>query len=634
MRIKRLYIFLLKTFVPLFFMTFGICLFIVLMQFLWKYVDEMVGKGLSVSVLGEFFFYAALSFVPMSLPLAVLLASLMAFGNLGEQFELSAMKASGISLQSIMKPLVILLVFVSVGSFCFQNYIIPSSQVKMWTLLFSMRQKSPELEIPESTFYSEIQGYNIYVREKERNGLLRDMMIYDYSQGFSNAQVTVADSGRIKMSTDKLHLILSLWNGEAFEPLSKQDNRTNQPEAVPYQKEMFAYKELLIEFDANFNRANESMLQNRYIGKGISDLQLSIDSMTMRSDSIKSEYARQLYTASYRKSLRQYSIPDDNSSRRRTETSVDDIDFYKIFAAKSAGAQLSVLSQTKTSFDRVSSEYHFNTLVVANEEKEIRRHHTEMHKKFTLSLACLIFFFIGAPLGSIIRKGGLGMPVIISVAFFVVYYIIDRIGFTMATNGMWHPWEGMWFSSAILAPLGAFLTWKAAHDSVLLDSEVYLDKIKKFFGKSIARKVEKKEVIMYNLDYEAYKTRVGALFGEVDDYLKTVGRWIPYLKFWRNAGEDARAMKIADDVEAIVEEGNNSERNLVINKLIDFPFVGHYRLVKGLSAHRQACVVFGWILPLALPVYLIAMFGRRYLFRDIRIVHRVSDELLEIITDK
>lgn len=632
MRIKRLYIFLLKTYLPMFVMAFGICLFIVLMQFLWKYVDEMVGKGLSMDVLGEFFVYAALSFVPMSLPLAILFASVMVFGDLGEQFELQAMKSSGISLPRIMKPLIVFLCFVALGSFYFQNNIIPSSQVKMWTLLHSIRQKSPELEIPESTFCNEVQGFNIYVRKKMRGGQLRDVMIYDYSKGFNNAQVTVADSGRIKMSTDKLNLILSLHNGETFENLRSENRATNSSEAVPYRKEKFEYKELLIAFDANFNRASESLMQDRYIAKNLHDLHISIDSMTARFDSVKSEYSRQLYVSSYKKTLTEYPQNGVADEPQYGQTSpAESVDFERLFAAKPPSSQLSILHQTRSTLERVGNEYNYNALILASEERELRRHHIEMHKKFTLSFACLIFFFIAAPLGAIIRKGGLGMAVITSVSLFIFYYVIDRIGITMATNGMWTPWQGMWFSSGVLFPLGVFLTYKASRDSVLLNGDVYIDRLKKFFGQRIARKVEKKEIIIYGLDYAAYAGRLEDLVGMCDAYLQRCRRWMPYVAFWKNAGEDGDARRIAETVDALVEEGNNSEQNLVLNKLMDFPFVGHYRLWRGAARHGKLLAVAGWIFPIGGPVYLLACFGRRYLLRDVRTVRRISDELLNII---
>ncbi|MDE5690439.1 MAG: LptF/LptG family permease, partial [Duncaniella sp.] len=252
-RIKRMDIFILQSFVPLFMMTFCICLFIVLMQFLWRYIDDLVGKGLGVDVIAELFFYAALTMIPMALPLAILLASLMTFGNLGEQFELTAMKASGISLLRTMAPLIVLMVMIATGAFFFQNDVLPVAQTKMWTLLYSMRQKSPELEIPEGVFYDQIPGYNLFVQEKNRDtGVLYEMMIYDVSKGFENSSIILADSGKMSITPDKTHLFLRLWNGESFENI--RDAGASNMLNVPYRRESFSQKDIMLKFDANFNR--------------------------------------------------------------------------------------------------------------------------------------------------------------------------------------------------------------------------------------------------------------------------------------------------------------------------------------------------------------------------------------------
>jgi lipopolysaccharide export system permease protein len=611
-------------------MTFGICLFIVLMQFLWKYIDEMVGKGIEMSVLAEMFFYAALSLVPMALPLAVLLASLMTFGNLGEQFELLAMKAAGVSLLRIMKPLIVFLCFIAVGAFYFQNNIIPLSQVKMWTLLYSMRQKSPELDIPESTFYSEITGYNIYVREKDKTGLLKSLMIYDYSEGFNKARVIMADSGRLKMATNKLYLILSMYDGESFENLPNQDHSTKSNEAVPYRKETFKTKEILIKFDANFNRANESLMQDRYVGKDLHDLRTSIDSMTLTLDSIKDMNATQIYNLSYKKSLNEtrqtIPAPVDTSAEKKGE----EMNFDDLYGSKNASTRLTLLTQAKSSFENMHNDYAFKAAQMAGDEKEMRRHHTEMHKKFTLSFACLIFFFIGAPLGAIIRKGGLGMPVVISVFLFIFYYIIDNIGFKMASNGMWLPWEGMWLSSAVLLPLGVFLTYKAVNDSVILNADTYVDGLKKLMGIRTARNIERKEVIIFQADYDALRLHIEALKQHCDTYLSVNNRRMPYFAFWKRCGKDAAAGQIVAGMEQIVEEGANSEQNLVLNKLMDYPMVNEYQWM-GLPVGEQTGTIIGWTFPAGIPVYLMAVYRRRFLLRDIRNIGRVCDELLDIL---
>jgi lipopolysaccharide export system permease protein len=625
-----LYIFLLKTFLPLFVMTFGICLFIVLMQFLWKYIDEMVGKGLDISVLAEMLTYAALSLVPMALPLSVLLASLMTFGNLGEQFELLAMKAAGISLFRTMKPLIIVLCFVAVGAFYFQNNVIPLSQVKMWTLLYSMRQKSPELDIPESTFTSEIEGYNIYVEKKDRDGLLRNLMIYDHSEGFNNAQVIVADSGRLKMATSKLYLVLSMYNGEAFENVNNRGRNTKSNDAVPYRKETFRTKEILIRFDANFNRADESLMQNRYVGKNLAELRASIDSMTLTIDSVKELNATLLYNQSYKKTLNEYRQTPATREPAGSETAEDLPDFDETYRSKTPGARLSLLTQAKAAFENMKSEYTFKSALLAGEEKEMRRHHTEMHKKFTLSFACLIFFFIGAPLGAIIRKGGLGMPIVISVFLFIFYYIIDNIGFKMASNGKWTPWEGMWLSSAVLLPLGVFLTYKAVNDSVILNADTYIDGFKKWIGIRSGRKIERKEVIMFQLDHASFRLHIGELKRQCEACLSAGGRRIPYLTFWKQGGKDEAAAQIAATLEQVVEEGSNSDRNLVLNKLMDYPVINLSRWTD-LPLSGRAGVITGWFLPVGLPVYLAVTYRRRFLLSDLRNICRVSDELLEML---
>ena len=426
---------MLQTFLPLFLMTFGICLFIVLMQFLWRYIDDMVGKGLGIPVLAEMFMYAALFLVPMALPLAILLASLMTFGNLGERLELLAMKSAGVSLIHIMRPLIVTLLFVSVGAFFFQNNVMPVVQVKLYTLLYSMRQKSPELDIPEGSFYKDIPGFNVYVKKKDpKDGLLKDVMIYDYSEGFNNARVIVADSGRLKTSADKLFLVLSLFNGESFENVGKsQANTTQARTAVPYRRESFSSKDILIEFDANFNRTDESFMQNQYMGKNLKDLQTSIDSMGVRLDSIKDVNAKSIYDASYVKTLKSLRAkkeseaegqPDEQQEKLPVITPTIQLDFDSLYQAQAPSSKAALLGRAKSSIENIKTDYYFRAATVGDEAYKVRRHLTEWHKKFTVSFACIMFFFIGAPLGAIIRKGGLGVPVVISVILFIFY---DRV---------------------------------------------------------------------------------------------------------------------------------------------------------------------------------------------------------------
>ncbi len=289
---------MLQRFLPLLAMTFFICLFIVLMQFLWRYIDDLVGKGLAVSVIGELFFYAALTMVPTALPLAVLLASLMTFGNLGERFELTAMKAAGISLFKIMRPLIVLMVFVAIGAFFFQNNVLPVAQTKMWTLLFSMRQKSPEVEIPVRSFYDQIPGMNLYVERKNPDtGMLYDLIIYDLSRGLDNSRVILADSGSLNFTEDKTRLFLHLYRGEMFENLRENAMGSSTSNYLPFRRESFTDKQIYFLFDANFNRMDESTMRSQYVGKNITELRASIDSISGIVDSLGTSYGSDLVTS-------------------------------------------------------------------------------------------------------------------------------------------------------------------------------------------------------------------------------------------------------------------------------------------------------------------------------------------------
>ncbi len=470
--IKKIDLYLLRNFLGLFLATFFICIFVLLMQFVWMHVKDLVGKGVEISVLAEFFVYAVANVIPLALPLAILLASLISFGNLGEKFELTAMKAAGISLFRIMRPLAIGIAFIAVGAFFFSNNVLPKSQMKLWALIFSLRQKSPELDIPEGEFYDGVDGYNIYVRHKDkRTGLLCDLMIYDYSNGFQNATVMVADSGRLAFSADNKYLILRLYNGESFENLNQQQQRiTATQKNVPYRRETFAEKQLLIDFDTEFNRYDESVLQDQHVSKNVVQLIQSIDSVQVLAEEKSRDQSRNLVENRYfgreRKSGRVL-IPVEPNERKS-------YDIDSLFAHLSDGQQRLAVETAVDKATTQRDQIEYNALLLDDSQRYIRKHEIELYRKFTLAFACLIFFFIGAPLGAIIRKGGLGAPVVISVVMFIIYYIIDNTGYKMAREALWPCWAGMWLSSFVLLPIGIFLTYKAATDAALLNPEAWL----------------------------------------------------------------------------------------------------------------------------------------------------------------
>ena len=477
--IKKIDSYLLKTFLGLLAMTFMICIFILLMQFVWMHVKDLVGKGVEVNVLAEFFIYAVASVVPLALPLAILLASLMSFGNLGEKTELTAMKAAGISLFRIMRPLTISIMFICGGAFLFSNYVLPVSQVKLWALIFSLRQKSPELEIPQGEFYDGIDGYNIYVRHKDpQKGMLYDMMIYDYSEGFQNATVMVADSGQLFFTEDNKHLLLRLYSGESFENLDRQQKRATKSEKnIPYRRESFSMKQMLIDFDMEFNRYDESVLKDQHVSKNVSELVQSIDSVQILAHDRSAEQSAVIVDSRYFGRERQSGRDLESEALGAPNNRVYHLD--SLLASMSAEdrhrSASAALEKAKAQRDQVD----YNALMLDDYQRYIRRHEIELHRKFTLAFACLVFFFIGAPLGAITRKGGLGMPVVISVVMFIIYYIIDNTGYKMAREALWPCWAGMWLSSMVLLPIGIFLTYKAATDSALFNPEAWI----KIFGK-------------------------------------------------------------------------------------------------------------------------------------------------------
>ena len=630
-RPKRLYGFMIQSFLPVFFMTFFICLFIVLMQFLWKYVDEMVGKGLEMSVLFELFFYAAVTMVPLALPLSILLASLMTFGNLGERLELLAIKAAGVSLLHAMRPLIVLVSVIAVLAFFFQNDVLPQAQVKMWTLLYSMRQKSPELDIPEGVFYDQINGYNLYVKEKDRSrNIMRDMMIYDMSQGFDNAMIVMADSGRLKTTADKKHLILTLYSGESFENLKSE--RSNSYTNIPYRRETFSMKELLIPFDANFNRLDDGLMSGQYVGKNYTELRTSIDSMNLIVDSLGLDYSQRLKKSGYF-GLHNNNRPSDSLARireiERDHIAAGKINLDSLWLGENNQRRQLYVSRALERAINYKNDYEFNAITLDDKQMTIRRHEIELMKKFTLSLACIIFFFIGAPLGAIIRKGGLGVPIVVSVILFIIYYIIDNTGYKLARDGVWPVWQGIWLSSAVLLPLGIFLTSRATKDSTVLNLDVYADFFRHLLGKDKVRKVNHKEIVMVEMNPDIAMQRVADLNERCKAFMAS-GRPLSYLAYWLR-GYDLMAVRdIATSVEALVEYTSETTQHMITTKLMDYPVIHPERILAPITI-KPLAVIMMLFFPVGIPLYLIANHRYKNLINNIKNVCNVSDDLVKLL---
>lgn len=619
---------MLQSFIPLFMMTFFICLFIVLMQFLWRYIDDLVGKGLEISVIVELFFYAALTMVPMALPLAILLASLMTFGNLGERFELMAIKAAGISLIKAMRPLIVFIILVAIGAFFFQNNVMPIAQAKMYSLLISMRQKSPELEIPEGVFYDQIPGYNIFVEEKNREtGTLYGMMIYDVSRGadLERVRIIIADSGKMSITENKTHLFLKLYSGEQFENLRDQANASGN---VPYRRESFSLKEILIPFDNNFNRMDENNMRKQYVGKNISQLNHSIDSISSVVDSISNRISHDLRVYPYFSLPRiRNEVEEETPVEKSVSYSVDRtniVPFDSIISRLPASMQRSVFSQAASKARHRKQDYEFRSYSLQGDLKSIRMHKIELQKKFTLSIACLIFFFIGAPLGAIIRKGGLGTPLVISVLLFIFYYVIDNSGFKLARDGSWSVWQGIWLSTAVLLPLGIFLTYKAKNDSSILNTDAYLNFFRRFFGISEVRRVEMKELAMETVDAETAVPRVNALTDACRKFLADNPPAQNYFRYFLYGINRTELQKLADLVEETVDFLSNSKDKLLINKLGDYPVLRNLFLYCP-TPNRKVAYVAMALFPLAVPVWLLGRKMRRDLRHEIEKILKLNE---------
>ena len=630
LRIKKLDIFVIKSFILLFIGTTFICLFIFMMQFLWKRVDDMVGKGLDLIVLAKFFYYSALALWPTSAPLAVLLASLMTFGNFGERFELTAMKAAGIPLTKVMRPLIIFTMFIAALSFYFQNVTGPNAQLKLYTLIYSMTQASPELDIPESSFYQLGEGrdgvkYNLYVRKKDKKtGMLYNLMIYNFSDGFENAHIIVADSGKLESTADKEHLYLHLYSGEQFENL-RQQNATSQN--VPYRRESFVSKHTLINFDTNFSMQDGSFLTVNPEFKGLAKLHHDIDSLNVRYDSIGRGYYDDAMKRAY------VATPMTRFDSLQMEKAIlTRLDMDSLLATSSRTTLEKVYSEAKRKVNMTSSDLSIKSLTMKDGNNLIRRHWVETNKKFTLSLACIIFFFIGAPLGAIIRKGGLGMPVVVSVIIFLIYYIINSMDERAAKNGSWEIWFGTWISTFVTAPLGIFFTYKATRDSAVFNADAYLAVIRKLLGIRTQRHLFKKEVIIEDPDYDRIDRDLDALCRECEDYMRQhrLDRLPNYIRLFTSNEKDSHIREVSDRVEALVEELGNSKDYQVLQLAGGYPVLST-DAHKSPFSNRWLNMLTGIVIPVGVFFYIRIWRFRLRLHKDLRQIIATSRNLQQRI---
>lgn len=634
--IKRLYRYILTTFIPLFLMTFAICLFLVLMQFLWKYVEDMVGKGLEINIIGEMFLYAALNLIPLALPLAILLASLMVFGNMGENLELLAIKSAGIPLLRTMKPLIILITFISVGAFFFQNNAIPTIQTKFYSLLISIRQASPELDVPEGVFYKEIDGYNLYVgRKDQKTGMLYNVLIYDVASGFNNMAVIICDSAEMSMTEDKTMLIFTMYSGQQFQNFTQGASSRNRADFVPYARENFDTKTMMIAYDANFNRMGEEVIEgsstSNYVSKNLSQLTSSIDSMSVILDSVN-QVDRKLMKNYSHLSFRNSYPPDQKDSlimavrTGKVEVEVPRPD--TLLQSMDLNKRSSILQSAFQKAENNSNEFLFRSLNKTTTQKTINRHWVEWHRKFTIPFTCLIFFFIGAPLGSIVRKGGLGTPIVISVILFIIYYIVDNVGYKMTRDGVWVHWFGMWFSSFILLPIGVFLTYKAMNDSVIMNADTYTQFLRRLLFIREKRSYPVKNVVIDQPDYPVIIVMLGEIAADVNHILEKYNGFT-YRDYWINDGYEQALRALKSKIEITLTQVSNAHDLDILAKAEEFPvLISNVRIFRpGSLPARMAMVLF----PVGILLRLLSYPFEMRIRNDLRSIARHSEELAGII---
>ncbi len=461
---KKLDRLIIRSFFPPFVLTFFIALFVLLMQFLWKYVDDLIGKGLDWYIVGKLLFYASASMVPMALPLAMLLSSIMTYGSMGENYELFATKASGISLMRAMRPLIFTAIVISIAAFFFSNYYLPYANLKFGTLLFDIRKKQPALNISEGVFYSGIEGYSIRIGKKgPNNQKIKDITIYDHSKGNWNTNVLLADSGQMVMTKDNNYLVFTLYNGMQYKEVErsrrgpdKSDKTTN----IYFEK----WEKVFDLSEFKMNRTNETLFKDHEQMLNLSQLSAEIDTFKIEMQNKRATLDSQL--------SKYYAFKQINFD---TLSLVDTLSVAptKFIQLLGSNKHKKIFNKAQKTARSIKQKVHFTNKSIRIKQDNIKRHKIEWHRKFTWSVACFLLFLIGAPFGAVIRRGGLGLPLVITVILFILFHILTITGEKMTEQDVLAPYQGMWLAIAVFLPLAILLTYKSNNDSPLFNMESY-----------------------------------------------------------------------------------------------------------------------------------------------------------------
>ncbi len=608
----------------LFIGTFVVSLFVLMMQFLWQYVDELIGKGLTLDVLGEFFWYMSLMMVPEALPLAVLLSSLITFGNLGESSELTAIKAAGISLIKSFRGVIAFTFFIALISFYFQNSIGPDAKKHFDQLLISMKQKSPELEIPEGIFYNGIPDTNLYVEKRDlKTGHLYNIMIYRMTDSYEDQAIILADSGMLQSTAEKKHLILNLWNGEWFENMRSQELSSSA--SVPYRRESFVHKKLIIDFNEDFNLTSMAGIADDARTKSIAKIHHDKDSLIHVYDSVGNVYYRDAQQSIY--PILKLKKKDMNKAIMLASTKNYNLD--SIYTKLRPEERSQIIERTLMNTQQTISDLDFKSMITSDGDKLIRMHDIAEINKYLLALTCLIFFFIGAPLGAIIRKGGLGVPIIISVLVFIIYYILNNTGYRMARQGDWAIWFGRGLSPAILIPTAIFITYKANNDSAVFNIDLYRNFFIRILGLRMKRNISSKEVIISAPRYIDDADMLRKMNNEIEAYVERSNLKSPpnFIKTFFKYQPDHDIEQLSKKLETVIEDLSNTRNRIILSELNQYPILitkAHTRPFE----YKYLNIASAIIIPVGLFLYCRMWGFRLRLYRDLKTIKQTNENII------
>ena len=582
-----------------------------------------------MEILAQFFWNMALMLVPQALPLAILLSSLITFGNLGESYELTAIKSAGISLMQSFRSLIAITLVVCGVSFYFQNNIGPEANMKLSQLLISMKQKSPELMIPEGIFYDGIPNCNIYVQKKNvETGKLYGMMIYRMTGSYEDQAIILADSGMMQTTAEKKHLLLTLWSGEWFENM--QSSEFGNSASVPYRRESFVAKQIVLDFDGDFNMQDAASLANNAKGKGLRQIFHDMDSINQVYDSIGRSY----YDDAKRVYFYNASLNKADSLNAVKMAKADKTNFDSLFGKKSVDVQKNSVNDALNSVQGRVSDLEFRSMITSDGDRLLRMHEIEAINKFTLALQCLLFFFIGAPLGAIIRKGGLGYPILISVLVFIVYYILDNSGYRMARGGMWAVWFGKGLAPVALTPIAIFVTYKANKDSMVFNADLYKEFFMRLLGLRLKRHVFAKEVIINDPDYANDAITLKQMNADIDAYSKEhrlvsapniIDVFFKYKK-------DNEIERISEVLESVIEDLANTKDKILLHEMNKYPILATKAHTRPFE-HKWLNIIAGVLIPVGAVLYIRMWTFRLRLYRDLRQIRQTNQAIIVRMRD-